>query len=153
MKVPPWFYHQAGAIPIRFLQDRWELLLITSRNKRNWIIPKGVIDPGSNAAETACKEAFEEAGVQGNLSPAPVGRFRVDKWDGTCSVEVYLLEVGEELAAWPEQAVRQRRWMTFDQALQEVRSEELRRLLRQVPPYLDEWRRRIPMAVNDKGEG
>lgn len=148
--VPPWFYRQAGAIPVRFRDEHWELLLITSRNKQRWIIPKGVIEPGADALETASKEAFEEAGVEGFLSPEPVGRYQVDKWGGTCEVEVYLLETSAMLDTWPEQAVRQRRWMTIDTALAEVHSEALRRLLSLVPDYLDEWRRRIPLTRSEE---
>jgi len=144
--APPWFYRQAGAIPVRFRNNRWELLLITSRNQRNWIIPKGVIEPGTDALETASKEALEEAGVEGYLSPAPVGRYQVDKWGGTCDVEVYLLEVSAVLESWPDQAVRERRWMSVETALAEVGSDELRRLLSRVPDFLDEWRRRMPLA-------
>jgi len=148
--APPWFYRQAGAIPVRFRNGSWELLLITSRNQQRWIIPKGVIEPGSDALETASRETVEEAGVEGYLSPEPVGHYQVDKWGGTCDIEVYLLEVSKVLENWPEQAMRERRWMSVETALAEVHSEELRRLLARVPDYLDEWRRRIPLAGDEE---
>ena len=40
-----------------------EVLLITSRHSKRWILPKGWLQPDLTAAENAAREAFEEAGV------------------------------------------------------------------------------------------
>jgi 8-oxo-dGTP pyrophosphatase MutT (NUDIX family) len=109
---------QAAAIPYRRSNGRLELCLITSTHDGRWILPKGIIDPGDTAAETALKESLEEAGVRGTLSPVPLGRYR-HAWHALISlcVEVYLLEVDRVEESWDEMDVRSRRWCTVDEAL------------------------------------
>src|SRR5438128_5122849 len=79
------FIRQAAAIPIRDNQ----VCLITSSNGKRWIIPKGLIDPGHTAGESALQEAWEEAGLVGILSPHPVGSYVYEKWGCTCHVTAF----------------------------------------------------------------
>lgn len=126
---PSWFYEQSGVIPYRIVDDRVEVLLITSRRRGRWIIPKGIIDPGTTAAESAAKEAYEEAGIRGDISSAPVGTYRYEKWGGECSVEVFLLKVNTELETWPEADARQRRWMTIKDAAHVIEEPQLQEII------------------------
>ncbi len=130
---PSWFYQQSGVIPYRVADDHVEVLLITSRRRGRWIIPKGIVDPGKTAAESAAKEAYEEAGIHGDISSAPIGTYRYDKWGGECRVEVFLLKVDTELEAWPEASVRQRRWMTITDAAHAIEEPQLQELILAVP--------------------
>lgn len=61
MKHRP-FHRQAAAIPYEVHDGRVEVMLLTSRNTRRWIIPKGNIEKGETALKAAAAEAFEEAG-------------------------------------------------------------------------------------------
>ena len=61
---------QAAALAIR----RGRVCLITSRNGKRWVIPKGWIEPGQTAGETALQEAYEEAGLVGG------SRTRADRY-------------------------------------------------------------------------
>jgi phosphohistidine phosphatase len=113
-------YHpQAAAIPLR--QDpktgRVQVLLIRRRDGRKWGIPKGLVDPGYTHAETAAKESFEEAGIEGVVGDNPVGEFTYDKFGGTCLVQVYVLHVTRVLDHWHEEAVRERRWFDAREAV------------------------------------
>ena len=56
-----------------------EVLLITARRSGRWIVPKGHPIRGLPVHEAAAREAWEEAGVQGRVNPAPLGRYRPDK--------------------------------------------------------------------------
>jgi 8-oxo-dGTP pyrophosphatase MutT (NUDIX family) len=73
--VPPpeSIYRQSGAVPFRVRDGTIEVLLITSLTSGRWIIPKGIIEPQLSSAASAAQEAFEEAGVRGELS-VPVGQ-------------------------------------------------------------------------------
>jgi 8-oxo-dGTP pyrophosphatase MutT (NUDIX family) len=73
--VPPpeSIYRQSGAVPFRVRDGTIEVLLITSLTSGRWIIPKGIIEPPLSSAASAAQEAFEEAGVRGELS-GPVGQ-------------------------------------------------------------------------------
>ena len=119
---------QAAAIPVRDGQ----VCLVTASSGRRWVIPKGIIDPGQTAPETALQEAWEEAGLVGTLVPEPVGHYLRDKWGGTCHITVFLMHVTEAHENWPEKAARQRRWLSPSQALDLIRDEDLREILRGV---------------------
>lgn len=130
MRTRPWFfYKQSAVIPYRVTDGRLEVLLITSRSGRRWIVPKGVIDPGRTAGESATNEAFEEAGVLGQISDAPIGDYEYEKWGGTCRVQLFLLRVETVLDDWPERDARRRQWMEATEAAELVREEELKRLI------------------------
>lgn len=110
------------------------VLLISKKRTKKWGIPKGRVSPHLSFAETAAKEAFEEAGVIGSISPNSVGMFRATKrvlgsWsDHIIEVSVYLLEVTETLHNWPEKGQRAIRWVTCDVAAQQLREPVLSRL-------------------------
>src|SRR4051812_12108669 len=98
---------QSGALPYR-IDETGEIrvLLVTASRSRRWTIPKGVAEPHLTLAENAAKEAFEEAGVVGEIAPHASGMFRAVKrrpeGDSLIEVWVYLLKVTEELETWPE---------------------------------------------------
>ena len=108
---------QAAALPYRYCGrsgDPVEVLLVTSSSGR-WIIPKGDIDDGMEPHLAAEKDAFEEGGVTGKIAPRSIGSFRTCKrQDGAeipVEVDVFPLEVDEEVERWPEMGQRQRRWL------------------------------------------
>ena len=82
------------------------------------------------ASASAAKEAFEEAGVRGDVGTQALGSYVYKKWGGTCTVEVYTLCVHEVLDTWPEAQARLRRWLPLEAAATIVTSNELRRILR-----------------------
>jgi 8-oxo-dGTP pyrophosphatase MutT (NUDIX family) len=123
---------QAAAIPVR----EGEICLIPSRSGKRWVVPKGIIDPGMTAPETALQEAWEEAGLRGELEPMPVGTYLYDKWGGTCHVTVYLMRVTEVADDWPERPTRQRRWLSTLLALEQVGDEGLRDMMSNALPKI-----------------
>lgn len=113
---------QAGAIPYRIVDGILEILLVTSRDTGRWVIPKGHVDDGMTAQSAACQEAWEEAGVTGEItSKMPLGfvpYFKKLK-DGTqcaASIAVYPLLVGKQKNKWQERAERTRRWFPAAEA-------------------------------------
>ena len=131
---PPWFYNQSAAIPLRFRDGAADVLLVTSRSGKRWVIPKGIVEPDLSPAASAAKEAWEEAGVRGSVRPGSVGTYRYQKWGGTCTVEVFVLDVERLEDAWPEQALRRRRWFGIDRAAGLVREEDLAEMIRALSP-------------------
>ncbi|MGD9480077.1 NUDIX hydrolase [Shinella sp. G-2] len=114
---------QYGALPYRFTDTGGiEILLVTSRSRRRWILPKGLPVEGLEPSEAAAREAFEEAGVRGTVRSEPIGRFtydrRVDE-DGrsiSCEVAVYPLEVVRQHQIWPAVWQRETRWLAPGEA-------------------------------------
>lgn len=89
-----------------------------------------------DAGDSALKEAYEEAGVQGRMSINSIGYFDYEKWGEAFRVEVFLLEVNTILQSWPEASVRQRRWFGVMEAAQAVDQPKLRELILAVPAYI-----------------
>lgn len=116
---------QYGALPYRMGKRGAEILLITSRETKRWIIPKGWPMAGKKPHRAAQIEAFQEAGVKGIIAPKPVGSYSYPKIlaDGTeraCLVEVFPLRVTLEATRWREQAERERAWFTLEECLDRV---------------------------------
>jgi 8-oxo-dGTP pyrophosphatase MutT (NUDIX family) len=116
---------QAAALPVR----DGEVCLVTSRNGKRWVAPKGCMEPGKTAGEIALQEAWEEAGLVGLLEPEPIGSYVYQKDGFTCHVIVFLMEVTSEAATWPEQSFRQRRWLSVAKAADRVADPGLRALI------------------------
>lgn len=129
-EVPDYFYQQSAVLPKRRRAGRTEVLLITSRRRKRWVIPKGVVEPGLSPAASAAKEALEEAGIQGNIDPKPLGRYSYPKWAGTCEVEVFSMAVTHQLDAWAE-SFRERRWFSVREAADRVDEPALKELILQ----------------------
>ena len=83
----------------------------------------------TSAAESAVREAWEEAGVRGAISGGETGRYRYEKWGGVCTVRVFLLIVEEEAERWPESGTRRREWLGIEEAAARVDEEDLRLLI------------------------
>ena len=121
---------QYGVLPYRVDDEgRIEILLITSKERRRWVVPKGNPIPDLLNYESAAREAFEEAGVEGRIAPLPVGSFRYEKrrrsGDSAAIVNVYPLLVTREAADWPERGERERRWFPAREAAGLVEEPEL----------------------------
>lgn len=129
MSTEPRTIRQACAIPYRWRGDRVEFCLITSLEKKNWIFPKGIIDPGETYVETALKESLEEAGLHGCILGEPLGEYQDAKWGARLHVSVVLMEVSGCDDSWPESDVRQRRWVSRDEAEEMLSRTEHRQFL------------------------
>jgi 8-oxo-dGTP pyrophosphatase MutT (NUDIX family) len=121
----PWRRKKNGAI---------EVLLITSRETKRWVIPKGWPMDGLKDYNAARQEAYEEAGVEGHMSRIALGTFAYDKRFKAGSlkpigVTVYSLEVEKLLRSWPEKKQRQRKWFSSEDAAKLVHEPELKTLI------------------------
>lgn len=125
---------QTAALPFVVTAHGVELLLITSQRRQRWIIPKGWPQKGLSLAETARREAWEEAGLRGLLVEQPLGHYRAAKrldegYDVPADVLVFPLLVREQALDWPERAARGRSWYPFAEALGLLSDAPLARLL------------------------
>lgn len=130
---------QVGALPYRVMADGTvEILLVTSRGTRQWIIPKGWPIDGLSNAESAAREAYEEAGIIGDADEAIIGYFAYEKARkgedsvSPFSVEVYLLKVDRQLAYWPEASQRSIAWVSPAQAVTMIGNDSLSELVARV---------------------
>lgn len=128
----PWRQNGGGEI---------EVLLITSRDTRRWVIPKGWPIKGLTSPKSAAREAFEEAGVTGAVAKKKLGAYHYDKLLRSGRVQhvrvtVYPLQVLNEADAWPEQGQRDKRWTPVADAAPLVDEPELQALIGGFAPSL-----------------
>lgn len=126
---------QVAALPVRLdAAGRTRVLLITSRETKRLIIPKGWPMKGHKDYRAAAIEAQEEAGLIGRVAKKPIGTYtywkrRPEHFD-LCRVKVYLLEVERQLPAWREKGQRQGAWFLVDDAAELVDDAGLVTILR-----------------------
>jgi ADP-ribose pyrophosphatase YjhB (NUDIX family) len=125
---------QYAALPWRKAKGKLQILLITTRNTRRWIIPKGWPIVGYTPAACAGYEALEEAGVAGEITPKKIGTFSYQKQHKTgaasrCVVQVFALKVTRRHRKWPEKDARESCWYTPEEAAALVKESGLRRLI------------------------
>jgi 8-oxo-dGTP pyrophosphatase MutT (NUDIX family) len=126
---------QYAALPYRVSPDqRTEIMLITSRQTRRWIIPKGWPQKDKPPHHCAAREAFEEAGVLGAIEPRAIGSFshskRLKGGDTVaCEVIVFPLKVDRQNKKWPEMDERDVKWLSARQAAKAVRHRELSEII------------------------
>jgi phosphohistidine phosphatase len=132
---PSGHYVQSGVVPWRRRADRLEVLLVTSRRRRRWIVPKGIVEDARGPVASAAAEAWEEAGVEGLVEDVPLGTYRFPKWGGTVTVEVFPMAVTHVHDAWPEDD-RERRWFGIEDAVAHASPPALAALIALLPEHL-----------------
>jgi len=114
---PAYYYTQSSVIPYRTKGDSVEILIVKSSKKKHWVVPKGIHEPGLSAQESAAEEAFEEAGIEGEIDDQALGAYTYEKWGAECTCHVYAMEVTNVVSEneWPE-SHRGRQWVTPEDA-------------------------------------
>ena len=114
---------------MRRISGRTMLAAIRPQGReRVWALPKGRIDPGETAAETAVREVREETGVEGRLVEklGDVRYVYTASWEGARGdrifkvVSFFLLRAGRgrigEIADAMRIEVDEARWLPLDEA-------------------------------------
>jgi len=132
---------QFAALCFRIVKDQAEVLLITSRRSKRWIIPRGWPMDGATPSECAVTEAWEEAGVRGKAYDQCLGLFSYHKAIGPeksmpCVAMVYPLKVKAMVSKYPETGQRKRKWMRTKKAASRVTEPELAEIIRNFNPKL-----------------
>jgi 8-oxo-dGTP pyrophosphatase MutT (NUDIX family) len=112
---------QVAALPVK-IDDagKPQVLLLTSRETKRWIIPKGWPMKGRKPWEAAAQEALEEGGIVGRPGKTPIGSYvyfkRQTAHFDVCRVDVYLLAFAEQRKSWREKGQREAKWFGLDEA-------------------------------------
>ncbi|MCV6594313.1 MAG: NUDIX hydrolase [Silicimonas sp.] len=132
---------QFGALCWRRREGEVQVLLVTSRRTKRWIIPKGWPQDQATPAKAAMTEAWEEAGVDGKIQPVCLGIYSYNKElnDGKtmpCVVAVFPVRVKKLHSAYPERNERKRKWFSLQEAAELVGEPELKIMLGNFNPAL-----------------
>lgn len=129
---------QFAALCYRFKDERLQICLVTSRRSGRWIVPKGWPMDGETPADAAATEAFEEAGLRGQIGNRPIGVFSYYKVlsedELPCIAVVYPMKVKKMLNNWPERKERSRKWFSRKRAATLVDDPELRAIILSFDP-------------------
>jgi 8-oxo-dGTP pyrophosphatase MutT (NUDIX family) len=125
---------QFAALCWRVRKGKVQVLLITSRRRKRWIVPKGWPMDGKTPAQTALTESWEEAGVRGTASDECIGvysyaRLREGEDTVPCLAMLYPVKVKSLKKKFPEVRDRRRKWVSRKKAAKMVAEKELSRLL------------------------
>jgi len=132
---------QFAALPFRVVDDGVQVLLVTSRRTRRWILPKGWPEDAMTPAQIAAKEAWEEAGALGTAYDVCIGVYSFEKFvQGAPNLPVialvYPLKVKRLKSTYPEGGERRRKWFSAKKAAAAVDGPELKRILKTFDPKL-----------------
>jgi 8-oxo-dGTP pyrophosphatase MutT (NUDIX family) len=129
---------QVAALPVKLDEaGTLRVMLITSRETKRLIIPKGWPMKGHKDYRAAAIEAQEEAGVIGRVHKKATGSYmywkRRPELFELCRVKVFILEVDRQLPNWREREVRQAAWFPVEQAADLVDDPGLVSIIRGLP--------------------
>ena len=99
----------SGVFVTRIKKNQVQFLMVKSTTGGNWVHPKGGIEGKLNAAQSAAKEAYEEAGVIGAMGPSLGTVSGFSKGEATY-IEMFHMQAAVELDNYPEVGIRERKW-------------------------------------------
>ncbi len=116
----------SGGIVVRRDDGRLRFLLVTARSAPGeWVLPKGHIERGESAADTAAREVLEEAGVTA-LPGEVLGELEYYGRNGRIRVRFLLMEFQSEGSPGEE---RDRAWLDAGEARRRLKHEDARALI------------------------
>lgn len=110
---------QYGALPYAIVDGQLTVLLITSRGRGKWIFPKGGLIEGKTPWESAAYEAYEEAGVEGEIEETPIGSYFLPvttERPAPVEVQIFPMRVTRQRDDWKEMGQRYRHWAVLPEA-------------------------------------
>jgi 8-oxo-dGTP pyrophosphatase MutT (NUDIX family) len=100
---------QYGVLPYIIQSGKTKIVLVTSRISNQWIVPKGNKEPDKSKRESALLEAYEEAGLTGQLDKDLKFCFNIMAGGEKTQLTLYAMRVDLPLKKeWPEKHQRRR---------------------------------------------
>lgn len=113
----------AGVVPLN--KDKKKVLMIRSTKRKGWVLPKGGWETDEGCTDAAAREAWEEAGIYISIEYdlGDIIESRTPKKGATQKAlyRFYEAIVTKEAKDWPEAEKRERRWMTFAEAMEALK--------------------------------
>lgn len=123
---------EIAAFIYRRVGKRLQIMLVTNKKQTRWILPKGQPEHKQLDVEVALDEAYEEAGIIGQMDDTPGTVLYYTSSTGDVELHVYRMQIGDLIADWPEQKIRQREMVDIDVALLMIRKHALRSGIKEI---------------------
>ena len=137
---------QVAALPVaRDADGALRVLMITSRETRRFIVPKGWPMKNKSDHVAAAIEARDEAGLVGHARKRPIGSYlawkrREDRFQ-LVRVKVFLFYVERHLKNWKEKGQRDIAWLAVEDAVTLIDEPGLAAIIESLPHRLPKsWR-------------
>lgn len=134
----------AGCVIYRFDEQGIKVVLIRSKDRDSWSLPKGLIEPRETPQEAARREAQEETGLQGNII-CKIGTVKYTytaKWESPPVkvfkiVTFYLMEHSGGDTKLHDWEVAEVAWYPIDEAISKAAYPTEKQILRQAKAILE----------------
>lgn len=123
----------AGGVVYRITKKGEMQICLFQDVRDRWTIPKGHIEPGEIAQETAIREIGEEVGLYDLTPICWLGkvnfRYRRESKLVMMSMQTYLFKAGKKDVPKKEKWMHDVRWFDFDEAIEIVEYEDIGKLI------------------------
>ncbi|MBQ6394002.1 NUDIX domain-containing protein [Candidatus Saccharibacteria bacterium] len=125
----------SGGIVFRISKDRKDIeILLIQDSKNRWTIPKGHIEPGENAKQTAIREIGEESGLHHISALCWLGKinFKYRRMDKLVlmTTQIYLVRsLDDHEIPQKEKWMNGIKWFKFADALDAIEYEDIEKLM------------------------
>ena len=125
----------SGGIVFRVAKDKKDIeILLIQDSKNRWTIPKGHIEPGENAKQTAVREIGEEAGLKNIEIVSWLGKIHFKYRRNTklvlMTTQIYLVHaLNKNERPVPEKWMNGIKWFSFADALDAIEYEDIEKLM------------------------
>lgn len=100
---------QYGVLPYVKRSGKTKIILVSRRRNGGWIVPKGNLVTNKSKRESALVEAYEEAGLTGELDKNIEFRFCITSHGAKIDLTLYPMRVNKaQVKKWPESHQRKR---------------------------------------------
>ncbi len=128
-------YTHGGGVVFKLRGREFFYLLVKAKAaETQWVFPKGHLEPGEEPAAAALREVREEAGVEAKLLRV-LSHLEFSHKNEQVRAQFFLLQYVRDVSP---QETRQRRWWTYEEALELLSFPEHRQLLRLARAKLNE---------------
>ncbi len=112
-------------------KKKCKIYLVTSREQGHWIIPTGKLEKNLSNRRVALLEAFEEAGILGELDEKFEVQVLLQRPSGKKKRKtiVFLLYVKRILNRWPEDGERKRKAVSIESYVKTISDKKLKQKL------------------------
>ncbi len=120
---------QSGVIPFTIKNNKLRLLIITNSRRDKWLFPKGIVEKNMTNEESAAMEAYEEAGVIGEVLLMKIGSYNTNKNGGVCKIDMFPLLIDKIMNVWPEKKIRKRKLINPDEIGDYIKDKKLLKIV------------------------
>lgn len=122
---------KVGAIAYKKTKKGIKICLVTSsRHVGTLTLPKGYVKQNETMPKAALRELFEEAGIVGKIIKKSRPILFSSKNDETDDVLYFFVKINQICTFWPEQHIRDRIFLTLDEAIAKKTSKAANKILR-----------------------